>query len=197
MKKIAITGTIGSGKTTVSILLRRRRLPVFDADGYTRICYHRTHPAAERMITEFGEGILDEYGEISRKALADIIFHDEEKRLLLNSIIHPFVLEGLNRFFENHSTEPLVFAEIPLLYEAGWEKYFDICCVITCDDETAVQRLIEDRGMSEEDARARIAAQLDKEEKFRRADDVIYNDGTIKELDHCVALWVRELKKGR
>ncbi len=196
MKKIAITGTIGSGKTTVSILLRRRHMPVFDADGYTRICYHRTHPAAERMIEEFGEGILDEYGEISRKALADIIFRDEEKRLMLNSIIHPVVLDGLNRFFENHASEQLVFAEIPLLYEVGWEKYFDVCCVVTCDDETAVQRLVEDRGMSEEDARLRIASQLDKEEKCSRADDVIYNNGTIKDLDHSVGLWVRELKKG-
>ncbi|MDO4193775.1 MAG: dephospho-CoA kinase [Erysipelotrichaceae bacterium] len=195
MKKIGITGTIGSGKTTLSILLRRRHLPVFDADGYTRICYHRSHPAAERMITEFGEGILDEYGEISRKALADIIFRDEEKRLLLNSIIHPFVLEGLNRFFENHSSEELVFAEIPLLYEVGWDKYFDICCVVSCDDEIAVQRLIEDRGMSEEDARLRIASQLDRIEKIERADEVIYNNGTIKDLDHCVAIWVRELKK--
>lgn len=197
MKKIAITGTIGSGKTTVAYLLRRRRMPVFDADGYSRICFNRNHPAYQQMVDAFSGDILDETGEIVRSRLAEKAFSSEENRLKLNAIIHPHVKDGLLKFFENHSSDPLVFAEIPLLYEVGWESLFDVCCVVTCSDETAVKRLIENRGFTWEDAERRIAAQLDREEKCRRADYVLNNDGTIRDLDHSVALWIAGMKGNR
>ncbi len=197
MKKIAVTGTIGSGKSTVSILLRRRHLPVFDADHYSRICLHRDHPVYAEIVKTFGTDILDEEEEIDRKKLASIVFSSEEKRFLLNGLVHPYVLAGLEKFFESHADDPLVFAEIPLLYEAGWQKYFDEVLVVTCEDDTAVKRLMEYRNFTEEDAEARLRIQISKQQQLQKADLIIHNDGSLKELDQAVGAILKELRGGK
>lgn len=191
--KIAITGTVGSGKSTVSILLRRRRKPVFDADGYASTALHQNNPCYARIIESFGTGILDEHGEIDHKKMAAIIFHEEEKRQVLNGIVHPYVKEGMDAFFAHHENDPLVFAEIPLLFQEGWQKYFDRTVVVTCSQEHAIERMMESRGYTREHALARINSQMPVEEQISLADDVLYNDGTIKDLDHQTAQWLKSL----
>jgi len=194
MKKIAVTGTIAAGKSTVSILLRRRRKPVFDCDQYSRILYQRTNPCFDVIVDAFGEEILDDFGEIDRKKLAQIVFSDEEKRKQLNEIVHPRIIEGMKAFFMHHSDEPLVFAEVPLLEESGLTSYFDEIVLVTCSEDTAVKRMMEDRGYTEKEALARLASQKQYSKAQRKsATAVLVNDGTIRELDSAVGKLLREL----
>ncbi|MBQ9047789.1 MAG: dephospho-CoA kinase [Solobacterium sp.] len=190
--RTAVTGTIGAGKSTLSILLRRRGYAVFDSDGYARMALNANQPTAQKVIAAFGEGILDDFGEIDRKKLAAEVFGNEEKRQTLNGIVHPFVKEGLEKFFALHEDDHFVFAEVPLLFEAGWENMFDHVIVVTCGHETAVQRMMEDRGYSREEAEARIASQINAEEQIRRADTVFMNDGNFRDLDNKTAAWLKQ-----
>lgn len=193
MKKVAITGTIGSGKSTVSILFRRNGVPVFDADGYAKLCLAKSHPAYQKIVERFGNSILNEFAEIDRSKLASVIFNNEENRLALNAIVHPCVKEGLLQFFERYKDVPLVAAEVPLLYEGGWEVLFDEVIVVTCEDSVAIERLIEYRNFTKEDAEKRLASQIDKEEQIQKANTVIYNNGSLKELNTIVEKYIEEV----
>lgn len=195
MKSFGITGTIGSGKSTLSILLRRRQLPVFNADAYSRTAFQKTASTYAMVVNQFGTAILDNNGEIDRKALAAVVFASEEKRLTLNAIVHPYVKEGLIHFLDHHSQDALVFAEVPLLFEAGWETLFDEVIVVTCEKETALQRLIEDRGFSRQQALARLDHQIDPGVQIAKADMVFHNDGSIRDLDHALETWLKKQRK--
>lgn len=197
MKKIGIAGTIASGKTTFCILLKRRGYPVFNSDRYASMCLHAGHPAMAQIVESFGNEVLDEHGDADRKKLAEVVFHDEEKRKLLNSIIHPYVIAGMEHFFSTHANLPFAFAEVPLLFEAGLADKFDDVIVVTCDKETAIQRMMEDRDYSEEEANARYDAQIAANQQVELADIVIQNDGTMKDLDHEVNLLLRRLRGRR
>ncbi|MCR5794898.1 MAG: dephospho-CoA kinase [Solobacterium sp.] len=192
--KIGITGTIASGKTSLSIILKRRGYSVFNCDQYARSATNRGNICFDSIVHTFGEGILCDNGDIDRKKLADIVFKDEEERKKLNAIVHPYVIAGMKRFFANHENE-IAFAEVPLLFEAGLEDYFDEVCVITCSKETAVRRMMEDRDYTEAEALARYESQIPPEEQIAKADKVLYNDGTLRELNTEVNLWVRHLRE--
>ncbi|MBQ9327693.1 MAG: dephospho-CoA kinase [Solobacterium sp.] len=194
MKKIGITGTIASGKTTVSILLRRKGYRVFDCDGYTRSLYLPGQPVYEAIVDTFGEDILDGQGEIDRASLAGIVFSNEEARVKLNSIVHPAVLAGMERFFFNHQEEPLVFAEVPLLFEAHMESAVDEILVVACEHDTAIQRMKEDRGYSEEEAERRYQAMVHPSLQKEQAHYVILNDGTLSELNDKVIAWLEQME---
>ncbi len=195
MLKIGVTGTIAAGKTSVSILLKRRGFAVFNSDQYAKMATHHTNPCFAKIVEAFGEDLIDEDGNIDRQKLADLIFHDETARRKLNGIVHPYVKEGLLKFFERNAEQPAVFAEVPLLFEAGWQELFDHTLVITCERKTAVERMMRDRDYSEEEANARYDSQIDREKQISMADHVIYNDGTLSDLDHSVNLYIRDLRK--
>lgn len=197
MKKIGIAGTIASGKTTFCILLKRRGYPVFNSDRYASMCLHANHPAMSKIVDAFGREVTDEQGDADRKKLADIVFHDEEKRKLLNDITHPYVISGMEHFFSSHENLPFAFAEVPLLFEAGLADKFDEVIVVTCSRETAIRRMMEDRNYSEDEANARYDAQIGAEKQIELADIVIHNDGTVKDLDHEVNLLLRRLRGRR
>ena len=197
MKKIGIAGTIASGKTTFCILLKRRGFPVFNSDRYAAMCLHAGHPAAEKIVAAFGSDVLDKHGDVDRKKLAEVVFHNEEKRKQLNDITHPYVIGGMDHFFSTHANLPFAFAEVPLLFEAGLEDKFDEVIVVTCTKETAVKRMMEDRDYSEEEANVRYASQIDAQKQMELADIVIHNDGTMKDLDHEVNLLLRRLRGRR
>ena len=193
--KIGITGTIASGKTSVSILFRRMGFCVFNADQYAKMTTHASNPCFKQLITILSEDVLDDNGDIDRQKMADMIFRDEDKRKQVNAIVHPYVIEGMNRFFENHKDQKIIFAEIPLLFEANMKEYFDKILVISCSKDIAIKRMKEDRNYSEEQALARYSSQLDTEYQMQNADDVIMNDGDLKELGSKVNQYIAKLRK--
>ena len=195
MKKIGITGTIASGKTSVSISLKRRGMPVFNADNYSKIALHQGSQCYARLIEILGSSVLDDNQDIDPHQMAEIIFNDEEKRRAVNEAVHPFVKEGMRKFFASHADRPLVFAEVPLLFESHWEKEFDAVCVITCAKEEALKRMMKDRGYTKKEAERRYASQIDPEKQKAMADYVLINDGDKIELEHQVNIWVAQLRK--
>lgn len=195
MKKIGITGTIASGKTTVSILLRRRGMAVFNSDNYGKMALHAGNPCHEKLTGLLGSEILDLSGDINAAKMAAAIFSDEKKRQAVNGIVHPYVREGMHRFFASHAGDAFVFAEVPLLFEAGWEEDFDEIVLVVCDKETAVQRMIEDRGYSREEALNRYQSQIDPEIQKQKADRIIDNSSGLKELDTKINAWMKEMRK--
>ena len=196
MKKIGITGTIASGKTSFCILLKRRGLAVFNSDRYAAMCLHASHPAMKQIAAFFPE-VVDKNGDADKKKLSTFVFTDDKKRKQLNEIVHPYVIAGMDHFFASHADMPIVCAEVPLLYEAGIEDMFDEVVVVTCEKETAVKRMMEDREYSREEAENRYASQIAPEEQCEKADIVIHNDSDLKALDHEVNLLMRHLRSRR
>lgn len=180
VKKIAITGTIASGKSTFCNIIRQMGYPVFDSDNYAKLVYHKNNPIYNEIVKLFKEEILDENREINLKIVAKIIFENEYKRKELEKLIHPFVLNGINNMIEK--SNDFFFAEVPLLFESGFDKYFDEIILVTCDKEIALERCIKDRGYTKKEALSRLNSQIDAKYKIERADYVVYNNGTISDL---------------
>lgn len=195
MLKIGITGTIASGKTSVSILLRRRGFAVFNSDNYAKMATHKGNPCFSSLVALLSNDVVDASGDIDRKKMAEQIFHDENKRKAVNEIVHPYVKEGMSHFFENHREDAIVFAEVPLLFEANMQNEFDKIVVVTCDKETAIKRMMEDREYTEEQALARFDSQLDPEYQKSLADTVIENNGDLKQLDSLMNKYIGALRK--
>ncbi|MBQ3272229.1 MAG: dephospho-CoA kinase [Solobacterium sp.] len=196
MKKIGITGTIGSGKSTFAYLIREAGWPVFDADASSRTFLQKGTGSYDEIVAWFGPDVVDEQGSLISAAISRRVFGNEENRLMLNQIIHPRVKADLLAFMEAHRQEKLVFAEVPLLYEAGWEDLFDLVTVLTCSEENAVDRLMRDRGYTREQAEGRLRSQVSREIQIAKADKVIHNDGTAEMLAAETARWLKELEEG-
>ena len=193
--KIAITGTIAAGKTTVAILFRRRGIPVFNADQYAKRSLYQGSVCYEKILEVFGDDVTSTSGDIDPKKLARIIFYDNRKREQLNAIVHPFVLEGMQKFFTTNLQQPIICAEVPLLFETGWDQYFDRTVVVTCSEEIAIQRMMEERNYTLEEAKARLSMQVPAEKQIAMADKVIFNEGDLKKLDSQINRWLGELRK--
>lgn len=196
MKKIAITGTIGSGKSTFASMVRDAGYEVFDSDLYGKELLKPEYSAFQEIVSVFGTGILNEDGYIENSRLAGAIFNNPALRNQLNHILHPAIKKGMFEFFRTHEKETFVFAEVPLLFEVGWDIYFDRNVLITCAEPTAVRRLVERRGYTVEEAEQRIRSQMKAAEKIARSDSVIQNDGTLKQFRLKTARWLDMLEKG-
>lgn len=191
-RTIALTGGIGTGKSTVTGLLRELGATVIDADQAVRDVQARGSEGLAQMVEEFGPSILKEDGELDRPRMASIAFTDPDARRRLEEIVHPLVR---SRMAELHGEalrrgERVIVHDIPLLFEARSPAGFDAVVVVAAPPELAVARLVEQRGMADDEARARIAAQMPIEEKRRRATHVIDNDGSPEDLREKVErLW--------
>jgi dephospho-CoA kinase len=191
---IGLTGGIGSGKSTVSGLLAERGAVVIDADALTRELQQPGTPVLAAMVERFGDGILAPDGTLDRQAVADIVFADSDALADLGKIVHPAVgAEIARRLQEEADTDHVVVLDVPLLVESGRDDMAALV-VVDVDPEIAVRRLVEQRGMREDDARARMARQASREERRAKADVVIDNSGSLDDLRDAVRdAWPRLL----
>ena len=180
-----LTGGTGSGKTTVAKYLTEMGYTVIDADVIARSL---TDPGSEvlRLLAEsFGEDIIAEDGSLIRKRLGDIVFNNKEKLQQLNDIMGPSMDKAFLKALNDAVLErpySKVFFDAPTLYESGRECMVDKVWVVAAGLETRIKRIMDRDGLSREQVLARMANQLPEEEKIRRADVVIYNDGTLEDL---------------
>lgn len=190
---IAITGTIGSGKSTVSALLKEMGYPVFDADLWAKSHYADT-VVQEALIERFGESIYVD-GVLDTVALATIIFSPdgEADRRYVEGLIHPLVYADLMRL-AREAGAPIVFSEVPLLFETHGEEHFDRVLLVTCDESIAQHRLIQQRQMTPERIALRRIHQLDEGYKRAHADDIIENNGDCTTLMRQVATYSDKIK---
>jgi dephospho-CoA kinase len=191
---VGLTGGIGSGKSTVSGLLADRGAVIIDADAIVRELQAPGGEAYVGIVDRFGAGVVAADGTLDRPALAALVFNDEAARADLNKLTHPLVgREMMARLAAEAATDHVVVMDIPLLAERGGKGAYPVAAIIVvdCPVDVAVSRLVEFRGFSEADARARVAAQISREERLAIADRVVDNGGTVESLERQVAeLWV-------
>ena len=196
---IALTGGIGSGKSTASGLLVERGAVLVDADGVNRELQARGGKAFQAMVDMFGSAVVGPDGELDRPAIAAIVFKDDEARRKLNALMHPMIGLGiLERIQANAETDNVVVLDIPLLGMSGNTYETAGLIVVDCPVEIAIDRLVTGpRAMDRDDATARIAAQISREERLAMADFVIDNSGSADDLalavDECWA-WILSLQ---
>lgn len=193
MLLVALTGGIASGKSFVARRLAEHGAVIVDADQVAREVVEPGEPALAQIVEAFGPGVLAPDGSLDRAALGAIVFADPEKRRALNAITHPAVLRRSHeRFAAAGAADPraIVVYDIPLLVEAGRADEFDLVVVVSAAPETRVERMIELRGMTREEAEGRIRSQATEAERLAIADVVIDADGTPEEtLAQTDALW--------
>jgi len=179
---IGLTGGIASGKSTVANMLRALGARVVDADVIARRVVEPGQPAWEEIVAWLGRDILRPDGGLDRKKLGDLVFADGEARARLEMITHPRIAAAVEQALAEAEAEGLAAAVVdaPLLYEAGWDAKVDEVWVVAADDESQLRRLTARDGLTPEEAKARVAAQMALAEKRRRADVVIDNSSDLE-----------------
>ena len=196
MLLVGLTGGIGSGKSEVSRRLAALGAVIVDADVIAREVVAPGTPGLAQVVEAFGAGVLRADGSLDREGLGRIVFADADKLAQLNVIVHPLVGERIAEIMADvERTEPdaIVVYDVPLLVENGLQDRYEVVVVVAATPQTQLRRLVEQRGMTEADARARIAAQAPLEAKLAVADIVITNDGDLEALDTTVGEVWRDL----
>ncbi|MFI2639578.1 dephospho-CoA kinase [Streptomyces sp. NPDC018610] len=190
MLKVGLTGGIGAGKSEVSRLLVEHGAVLIDADRIAREVVAPGTPGLAAVVEAFGREVLAADGGLDRPRLGSVVFADPDKLAVLNSIVHPMVGARSRELEEAAAEDAVVVHDVPLLTENGLAPLYDLVIVVDAAPETQLDRLVRLRGMTEEDARARMAAQATREERRKIADVVIDNDVPLEELRERVAeIW--------
>lgn len=183
---VALTGGIASGKSTVCRMLEEKGAYVIETDRLAREVVRKGQPAWREIVEHFGPEVLNGEGEIDRARLGQIVFADEEERAFLNRVTHPrifqLMFERLRAWEEDHGPEGIAVLDIPLLVDVRAGDMFDFTLVVDAPPELQAQRQVSDRGISEQEAWARIRSQVSREERLAYADHVIRNQGSMEEL---------------
>ena len=197
MLNIGLTGGIGSGKSTVSVLLAERGAVIVDADRIAREVVEPGTPGLAAVVAAFGESVVGPDGGLDRPALAAVVFADPEARARLDGIVHPLVRARAAEVVAAAPPDAVLVHDIPLLVETGQAGRYALVLVVQADLDTRVARLVQ-RGMTEDDARARIAAQATDEQRAAVADVVLDNSGTRDELAAQVErFWAERVEPAR
>lgn len=198
MLTVGLTGGIGAGKSEVSRLLVARGAVLIDADRIAREVVAPGTEGLAAVVEAFGTEVLAEDGGLDRPKLGTIVFADPEKLALLNSIVHPLVGARSRALEAAAAEDDIVIHDVPLLAENGLKSLYDLVIVVDASPETQLDRLIRLRGMTEHDARARMAAQATREKRLEIADVVIDNDVPLAELERRVTdVWSDLVRRAR
>jgi dephospho-CoA kinase len=179
--RIGLTGGIGSGKSTVAALLAEHGAVIVDADRIAREVVEPGTPGLAAVVAEFGERVLAADGSLDRPSLAGVVFADPAARARLDAVVHPLVRARAAELVAAAPRDAVVVQDVPLLVETGQAASYDLVLVVRADVEERVRRLV-GRGLTAEDARARIASQATDEQRAAVADVVISNDGDRDDL---------------
>jgi len=184
---IGLTGGIAAGKSTVARILASLGAYIINADKIGHNILEKNKNAYNDVIDEFGEIIVKNNGKIDRKKLGEIVFSDKDKLKKLENITHPYIIEEIKyETKEKIKDYHHLVLDVPLLFETGLENIVDITWVVVCSYEKQIERIAKRDGLSREEAKKRIASQMETSQKIKLADFVIYNNGNKKELNNKV-----------
>jgi dephospho-CoA kinase len=198
MLKVGLTGGIAVGKSTVVSMFEALGAICYDADRIAREVVEPGRPALAAVVAEFGPTVLRSDGTLDRAALGAIVFADATRRARLEAILHPPIVAEQDRLIREagaRDANAVVIVDAALMIESGGYKRFDVLIVVHCDEAVQLERLMRRSGLTREQARARIDAQMPQREKLRFADHAIDTTGTLDDVRRQVeALW-RELAR--
>ncbi len=179
--KVGLTGGIGAGKSTVADLFSQKGAVVIRSDELARQVIEPQTPGFQQVVARFGNEFVNSEGYIDRAKLAQIVFKDDAALKDLESIIHPLIRSKTNQIIDQHTSETIIVNEIPLLLEKKMESLFDFLVIVISSEKNRLERLAQ-RGLTTEQANARMAKQVSDDERKAAADFLIVNDGNIEQL---------------
>lgn len=198
MLSVGLTGGIGAGKSEVSRLLVEHGAVLIDADRIAREVVEPGTPGLAAVVAAFGPDVIAADGSLDRPRLGSIVFADPDRLALLNSIVHPLVGARSQELESTAAEDAVVVHDVPLLTENGLASRYDLVIVVDASPETQLDRLVRLRGMTREDARARMAAQTTREKRLEIADIVVDNDVPLEELRRRVReVWADLTRRAR
>jgi len=180
--KVGLTGGIGAGKSTVADLFSKRGAVVIRSDELARQVVEPQTPGFKQVTLRFGNEIVNDEGNIDRAKLAQVVFNDDGALKDLENIIHPLVRERTNQLMSEQTSETIIVNEIPLLLEKKMESLFDFLVIVISSEKNRLERLFQ-KGVSEEQAKARMAKQVNDQDRKAAADFLIVNDGNLDQLE--------------
>ncbi|MHC3468657.1 dephospho-CoA kinase [Streptomyces sp. 7R007] len=196
MLKVGLTGGIGAGKSEVSRLLVECGAVLIDADRIAREVVAPGTPGLAAVVEAFGADVLAADGSLDRPRLGSVVFADPDRLAVLNSIVHPLVGARSRELEQAAAADSVVVHDVPLLAENGLAPLYDVVVVVDASTETQLDRLVRLRGMTEQDARARMAAQATREKRLEIADIVIDNDVPLERLESRVKeVWAELVRR--
>ncbi|MEK2533982.1 dephospho-CoA kinase [Tetragenococcus halophilus] len=190
---LGITGSIATGKSTVVNIFKQYGFPVVDADIIAREVVEPNTAGLKKIVETFGSSVLCSDGSLNRKQLGQMIFNDAKKRQALNALLAPFLQEAIIEQIKRASAAAsLVIADIPLLYEAGYDKYMDQVAVVYIPEDLQVQRLMKRDRITKKEAQKKVASQLSIEEKKKRADIIFDNQESLSSIRQQIFSWLKK-----
>jgi dephospho-CoA kinase len=198
MKRIALTGGMGTGKSHVRAVFAALGVPTIDADTLARDVVAHGTPGFDAVVAKFGRGILNADGDLDRRALAALVFADTARRRDLEAILHPVVKGAIDQWFTtlDQTAQPFAIADIPLLYEVGLEKEYDAVIVTSCTTANQVKRIMARDNLDATAVQHRLDAQMPIDEKVKRATYVIDTNGSLVQTNAQVHKLYKELSGG-